>query len=382
MTIGDRLRSLQGRYAPFLDQAGTGNRRLVLLLLLIVGALAIIGLPELFAAFPLGNDVEIPLRAAERWSSGGQPYPAAAMAVLRGADLPFLYPPFLLPLIAPFSHLDHGAVSSVWIALTIAAAVWACRRLGMPWIAVPFAMAWPPFAEGIICGNVQVMHFAAFVALLYLPGAVAPVQRALLPGGDLRNGALALAVGVLKVTQLLPVLYLVRRRFRAAVVSGLVLAAIVLVMLPITGIGVYFDWLAQLSRANDPSWLPGGIPLAKMIGVSNMILVVVGVAMALLVRGRDSAAWLGIALIVAAPSMHGYGMLFLLPGLMTLRRDVAIPLAALFLGNYHGYAWWLCVLMVAYLLIASRRWAWLRAPAGASPEPAGAPAVVAMEAAI
>ncbi len=369
MAIGDWLRSLQRRHTPFMNQASEGNKRLVGILFLIVGILAVVGLPALFAAFPLGNDVDIPLRAAERWLAGGQPYPPEAMTVLRGADLPFLYPPFLLPLIAPFAHLPRDVVSAVWIGLTILAAGWSCRRLGMPWLAVPFVLAWPPFAEGIICGNVQVMHFAAYVALLYLPGSVAPIQRELSRRGDIANGILAAAVGVLKVTQLLPVLYLGRRRFRAAVISGLALVAIVLLLLPFTGILVYGDWLAQLSRANDPSWLPGGIPLAKMIGLPNMLLAAMGVAIALLARGRDSAAWLGIALIVAAPSMHGYGMLFLLPALMTLRRDLAIPLAALFLGNYHGYAWWLCVLIVAYLLVASQRWSWLRAPAGPRDEP-------------
>jgi hypothetical protein len=85
----------------------------------------------------------------------------------------------------------------------------------------------------------------------------------------------------------------------------------------------------------------------------------------LLVRGRDSAAWLGIAMIVASPTLHGYGFLFLLPGLLTIRRDLSIVVAALFLGNYHGYAWWLACLIVSYLLVASMRWPWLRARASA-----------------
>jgi hypothetical protein len=358
------MRDLQGRYAPFLDQRDEWNKRLVVALGLVVGVLAVIGLPELLRAFIPGNDVEIPLRAAERWASGGQPYPASALFVSRGPDMPFLYPPFVLPLIAPFSHLRHDVVSTVWVALTILAAVWACRRLGIPWLAVPFVLAWPPFAEGIISGNVQIMHFAAFVALLYVPGAPAPVQKQFVPARDLVNGAEAAAVGVLKVTQLLPVLYLVRRRFRAALFSVLALMAIFLIMLPFTGLGVYFDWLAQLQRVDDPSWLPGGLTLARLIGVPDVLLAAVGVSVALLVRGRDSAAWLGIALVVSAQSLHGYGFLFLLPGLMTIRRDLGIPLAALFLGNYHGYAWWLAVLIVSYLLAASNRWTWLRAPAG------------------
>jgi Glycosyltransferase family 87 len=377
MTIGDQLRKLQRRYAPFLEQGSAGNKRLVLVLGLIVGVLAIIGLQELLAAFVLGNDVEIPLRAAERWSSGGQPYPASAMLVYQGGDLPFLYPPFLLPLIVPFSHLPHDVVSAVWMALLALAAIWSCRRLGIPWPAVPFVLAWPPFAEGLITGNVQIAHFAAFVALLYVPGAVAPVQKAFAPARDWINGLQAAAVGVLKVTQLLPVLYLARRRFRAAVVSGLLLVALFVVFLPLTGLAVYGDWFAQLQRADGPAFAGAGIPLSRILGVPDLAMAAIGIAIVLLARGRDAAAWLGIAMILSAPSMHGYGMLFLLPGLLTLRRDVAIALAALFLGNYHGYAWWLAVLMVAYLLVASRRWSWLRAsagPAAAEPDPAAAPA--------
>lgn len=378
--IGDRLRDLQGRYAPFLSQRDEWNKKLVVALGLVVGALAVIGLPELLRAFIPGNDVEIPLRAAERWASGGQPYPPSALLVLRGPDTPFLYPPFVLPLIAPFSHLRHDVVSAVWVVLTVLAAVWACRRLGIPWLAVPLVLAWPPFAEGIISGNVQIMHFAAFVALLYVPGAAAPVQKKLLPAQDLVNAAEAAAVGVLKVTQLLPVLYLARRRFRAAVISGLALAAIFLIMLPLTGLGIYIDWLAQLQRVDDPSWPLGGLTLARLIGVPDLLLAAVGVSVALTVRGRDSAAWLGIALVVSAQSLHGYGFLFLLPGLMTIRRDLAIPLGALFLGNYHGYAWWLAVLIVSYLLAVSTRWTWLRAPTGRDVEPVTIPGTIAQEA--
>jgi hypothetical protein len=362
---GGRLRRLQRKYAPFLDQTSEGNRRLVLVLAAIVGALAVIGLPELLRAFVWGNDVEIPLRAAAHWSAGGQPYPPSAMQVEKGPDLPFLYPPFVLPLVSIFAGLPHDVVTAVWMALTVLVAAWTCRRLGMPWPAVPFVLAWPPFAEGLITGNVQIWHFAAFVALLYVPGAVAPVQKVLVPARDAVNGILAAGVGILKVTQLMPVLYLARRRFRAVVVAVVVLGLAFLLMLPFTGFAVYGDWLAQLQRADDPSWHPAGIPLPRLLGVPELVLAGVAGTVVLLVRGRDSAAWLGIAMIVAAPSLHGYGFLFLLPGLLTVRRDLSIAVAALFLGNYHGYAWWLACLIVSYLLVASMRWPWLRARASA-----------------
>src|ERR1035437_8732650 len=59
--------------------------------------------------------------------------------------------------------------TGLWLILCAAAAVWTCRRLGIPWLAVPCVMAWPPFSEALVTGNVQVLSFAAFVALLYEP---------------------------------------------------------------------------------------------------------------------------------------------------------------------------------------------------------------------
>jgi hypothetical protein len=45
------------------------------------------------------------------------------------------------------------------------------------------------------------------------------------------------------------------------------------------------------------------------------------------VRGRDAGAWAEIAVIVGASSVHSHGMLFLLPTLSPLRRDLALLLA-------------------------------------------------------
>ena len=39
---------------------------------------------ELLAGYPIGVDVEIPLRAAERWLAGGDPYPASAFLTRTG----------------------------------------------------------------------------------------------------------------------------------------------------------------------------------------------------------------------------------------------------------------------------------------------------------
>jgi len=49
------------------------------------------------SSYPIGVDLEIPLRAAGRWAAGGQPYLASAFTNHGGATQPFLYPPYVLP---------------------------------------------------------------------------------------------------------------------------------------------------------------------------------------------------------------------------------------------------------------------------------------------
>jgi len=359
--VRDLLRRGGSWAARLMDQRGTANRLLTIVLAIIAGGLVLAGVPELRAVFPSGIDLEIPLRAATHWSTGAAVYPAWAMQVQSGPDLPYLYPPFLLPMLSPIASLPRQAVIDVWLIACLLAAVWTCRRLGIPWIAVPFLLAWPPFGEGLIVGNVQILLFAALVAAFYEPGDLAPRQRELLPGRDLQTGLLAALVGALKFTQGLPVLYLARRRFRAAVLGVAVVGVVALATLPFTGLPIYGDWLMQLERAADPAWTIGGVALEHRFGIPDAIPIAIGILLALSVRGRDSVAWLGIALIVATPTVHGYTFLFLLPAMLTIRRDIAIPIGLLFLGIYHGFAWWLAFLLVAWLLVASTRWPWLRA---------------------
>lgn len=333
---------------------------MVIALGLVVGLAVVSRALELRTYWPAGVDLEIPLRAAGRWAAGEEPYQASAMLVQSGPDLPFLYPPYLLPLLAPIASLPRDAVIGLWLAGCLLASVWACRRLTIPWPAVPFVLAWPPFLEGLITGNIQVFAFAAFVALFYGPADGAPRQMPFEQARSLTNGLLAVAIGALKVTQLLPLLYLLRRQMRAAIVALLALAILTIATMPFTGAVAYGDWLAQLQRAADPAWAPGGITLGRSFGIPDPLFIVVGVAIALFARGRDSAAWLGIAMLLATTSVHGYTFLFVLPGLLAIRRDLAIAVAALFLGSYPD-AWWLAIGLVAAALLAMPHWSWLRA---------------------
>jgi Glycosyltransferase family 87 len=352
------------------EQGTRANRGLIVVMGLIVGVVCIWGIDELRAYMPLGIDLEIPLRAVSHWASGGQAYPPSAMLVQSGPDLPYLYPPFMLPLLSPIAALPRATATGVWMILCFLTAVWTCRRLAMPWPAIPFVLAWPPFAEGLITGNTQILSFAAFVALLCEPEGGAFGQRVLVPARDALNGVLAGAVGVLKVAQLLTVPYLARRRPRATVIGLAVMAALAAATLPLTGLAIYGDYLAQLKRAADPAWTIGGIGLGRQVGIPDVVPAVIALAIALSVRGRDSVAWLGVALVIASPSVHGYTFLFLLPALLTMRRDVAVAIGALFIGRYHTDLWWIAGALSVCMLLAMNRWPWLRLNGGESAEPA------------
>lgn len=117
-----------------------------------------------------GVDVEIPLRAVERWQGGEEPYLAEAFTSGPGATQPFLYPPYVLPLFAALVDLprDLVRVGAAFVLLLVTIAT--CRRLAIPWVWMPLVLAWPPFAEGILDGNVSMLIFAAFVFLFYRAG--------------------------------------------------------------------------------------------------------------------------------------------------------------------------------------------------------------------
>jgi hypothetical protein len=354
-------------------QSSPANRHLTRGLAALLVLIIVISLPA-FLTWSPGVDLEIPLRAASRWSAGGQPYLASSFAETSGPGLPFLYPPWLLPLLAPIAGLPRAAVLAPWLTLEAVVAVWTCRRLSVPWPAVPLVLLWPPFMEGLVTGNVQVIQLAAFTAIFFVRGKSwellprlpdSPDSRSGMsrrtPARDALDGLLAAGVGALKYTQLLALVWLLRPRPRAAILGGAALVAVAVAMLPFTGIGLYRDWLDQLGRAADLSWAPAGAPLAFLVGrpVATAAAVAVVVAM-FFVRGRDAGAWVGIALLVAAPSIHGYGMLFLLPTLLVLRRDLAITLTIV-IARYNPYGWWISIAVAAAALAASGRFPALRA---------------------
>jgi hypothetical protein len=350
--------------------------------------MCLIALRNLLLHYPWGVDVMIPLNAAARWLAGGQPYLASSFLNGPGYDLPYLYPPFVLPFAALFTSLPQLAVIVAWFALSLGATVFACRRLAIPWLVIPLLVIWPPFTEGLLGGNVQVVVFAAFVAFLWRrprPGEVRLDFQPLeydpagkdRPGhrGPLTDGLLASAVGALKASQVQPWIYLLRRNWRAAAMGAVAVVGLAVVTLPILGTQVWLDWLAQLGRANDPSWILAGAGIARSLPwwVGDLV-VLVSMALVAIVPNRHAGAWIGLLAVIGSPSLRVFGLLFALPAMLLVRREIAL-IAALLIATYTFEGWWLAIGMVTGSLLLGRRLPWLLEPhsegGGLSVETAG-----------
>lgn len=366
----------QGTLNPALRGLVPGMRSNTLLRL-VLGAFAfgfsLIVFAQMMRVHGVGIDLEIPLRATERWVDGGQPYLASSFQAPPGPDLPFLYPPFVLPFLAPLLWLPREAVLLGWVVVCALGSAWGMRRLGIPWAWTIVVMTWPPFSEGIIGGNVQVLLFAAFMALFYarvpgrgvLAGDALPIHRDPTSRDTpaLREGLLATIVAALKVSQLHAWLYLLLRRPAAALLGVVVLGAVVLATLPITGIDIWFDWLAQVRRAADPSWRIGGLALEKFLPQAVALGITIASIVALCVVPRERAgSWVGVLAVVGALSLHIYGILFMLGAWLLVRREIGL-LAAMLVAWFTVPGVWAGIALVAAAwTLGATRYPWLLEP--------------------
>jgi Glycosyltransferase family 87 len=319
-------------------------------------------LRQLLAGYTIGVDIQIPLVAAERWLAGGDPYPASAFLTrtLLPEDLPFLYPPYVLPLVAPLTFLPRGAVIVIWTVLLIGAAYASARRLGFGVLVAGVVLLWPPYLEALVSGNLQILLFLAYVVLMHQPDGsqLDPADRARPAAVD---GVLAAFVSALKVSQVHAWLYVVRRRPAAALIGLLPFALIAVVTLPVVGVDLWFDWLSQAGRSGDPSWPYLGAPLSIFIGLPAALFVtVLSVLAVFVVPPRRASAWIGILALLGAPAIHMFTLLFLLPAMLLIRREIAL-VAAILIATFVASYIWAAIALVAWTLAAMDRWPVLRA---------------------
>jgi hypothetical protein len=322
----------------------------------------------LLEVHPKGVDIVIPLNAAERWVAGGLPYLASSFQQPPGYDLPFLYPPPVLPLVAPMLVLPRIVVVAVWMCIGLAAAVAALDRLAIPWRWIAIVLIWPPFAEAILGGNLQTVLFLAFVLLYVGPRSSSrPWQPAAQdPRTSTRpavvDGALAAAIGALKLSQGYAWMNLLRRRPRAAIAGAALVVLVTLLTLPLVGVGTWRDWLEQLGRAADPSWAVGGFGLESLFFPTlRPVLLVAGLVLAFLAPADDAGASVGAVLVVFGQSLRMFGLVFLVPAMLRIRVEIAL-VGAFLAATYTAAGIWLAIGIVVGAHVASRWVPALREP--------------------
>ena len=312
--------------------------------LLRFGLLVLAAAPTLLAAWRLvgeqipGIDLLIPLLATQRWIAGGDPYVAGSFAATQGPDLPFLYPPFVLPLLTPFLDLPIDAVLAGWVGICAGVAAWSVHRLAVParwWVAF---LIWPPFLEGIVSGNVAIVAFAAFAALFISdPGTTTDLHPIHRDPTDARKAALpegakATLVAAVKASQVHAWAYLFLHRPKAALGGLACLGVLVVATLPAVGVALWAGWIQQLQRAADPQWIYGGNGIGRIMPPALALVVAAASVLALRwVTPTRAGVWVGVLAVVGGLSVHTYGLLFLVPAMLHIRREIAL-VGAMFIG--------------------------------------------------
>ena len=143
-------------------------------------------------------------------------------------------------------------------------------------------------------------------------------------------GLAAATTAFLKVSQPHVIVHLVRWNRRAALIAVLAIGLLVVATLPIIGTGIWVDWVEQLRRAADPNWAVGGPSLGRYLPPPLGTVIVVGcMAAVLAVPKANAAVWVGVLMVLGAPSVHTYYLLFLLPAMLYIRLEVSLIAAML-----------------------------------------------------
>lgn len=253
------------------------------------------------------RDLRLYLAAGADFLAGQSPYTTVALHAYPAdlSDLPFLYAPPTLPLFGLLSALPFPIVAVLWVAGSTAAVLLSLRLFGLSWRWAAVSLLWFPIEQSLFTGNV------AAPSLLLLAWAVAaPV---ILPLGAL-----------LKPQNAIVALWLIRQRDWRPLARGVAaLAAVVVVTLPLTGLSLWNEWARGLLAYQDSEVnLRGlyGVGLAKYLPLPVFIAIAAAVILlALAARGRIGLARLGLASVVASPSLWSHGFVFALPAFLMLR---------------------------------------------------------------
>ena len=283
------------------------------------------------------RDLKLYLRAGGSWLDGQAVYLAAPLtrAPSDPTLLPFVYPPFLLPLFGALDRLPLALVIVIWELAAIAAVVLALRLLGVRPRWLPILLLWPPIALGLSVGNAASFAFLGLAA-------------------GWRWGPALVLGGAFKAQAAIPSLSLLRdRRWREFLLGFALVGGLILVTLPLTGVSIYGDWLRGLQAfettirrysALQGFALQSLVPPALAIAIAGAAI---GASVA--APGRMGLSRLGLASIVASPTIYVHGMTFVLPAALWL--DTATLWLVLGLVPYELGAWLAIVVAGIALLV-------------------------------
>ena len=68
-------------------------------------------------------------------------------------------------------------------------------------------------------------------------------------------------------------------------------------------------------------------------------------AAVLVVPNRHAGAWIGLLAVIGSPSLRVFGLLFALPAMLVIRREIAL-VAGLLIATYTFEGWWIAVGLV------------------------------------
>lgn len=306
------------------------------------------GLIQANGAAPVGGDF-INMFAAARLVLDGRSseiyQPEAFMAFERtiiphdiGLRL-WAYPPHSLLAVWPLGWMEFWGALTLWSALGLAVLVWGARRAGFDWIETAIIALSPAALASVYFG--QTGNLAAGLLLLALSGKRgglgAPISAALL--------TIKPQAGFL-----LPVLWLVERKWSAILIAGGLTIAFGLLSLAVFGPALWIDYLGPTMSALNALEHHGSGPFMAMI----------------------PSVFIAVRILAADPMLAGYAQaaIALLAGAFAVWRLIrtdderarwAIVIAAMALITPYVHIYDLASLMAAALLVLSR---WRIAPLG------------------
>ncbi len=337
--------------------------------LAIASFVVFVGATVAVAGDTLGFDF-LAYHAAATRVLDGQPLYDTSFEATGGFGL-FYYPPAFLPLVLPFGLLEPALATWLWIAILLVAfavgvAILPVARSVRWWIVLLAGLSWP-FVFAVKLGQVGPLLFLAFsVGRRWIDD----------PG---RLGASAAIRAAIKIQPGLVLVWAVlTRRWRAAVVGAMVLAALSIMATVLAGPAAWSDFFALIRQVGNPieterNMTPGAVlyqlgvsaGLAAWVQLASTIAVVV---LFLVAATRSSAEASYLVAVVASQLLSPilwdhYAMLLLLPVAYLLSAGVrwavliplvtAVPLIGITPPIVYPVAFY--VTLVATLVVGLRR---------------------------